>query len=172
MQVRKTSISDLYKALDIVNQKYSNNIEFRTIEERGRIIRFRLKVKKYSLPGYAVSARSRDKNKLSITGSACWHVHGDFFDALLGINKNAIIRAGRSLNGAYRITSQGGNWQDYNIGGTAYPFFASEACNCNILMEPENQLPVLANQIKKWQRSFYERLISGERNGLAEHWMK
>lgn len=62
--------------------------------------------------------------------AACWHVHGDFFDALLKIQPNAVIVT-RGGPGAV-IDKNGGNWQDCNIGSRMSPMMFSEACECAI----------------------------------------
>jgi len=57
--------------------------------------------------------------------NACWHVHGYFFEALLEINENIVIKtAGRTVD------KNGGNWHDWNIGSMMYPMYYSEACDC------------------------------------------
>jgi hypothetical protein len=61
--------------------------------------------------------------------SACWHVHGDFFDALFKIQPNAVVQV--SAGGETRnITIDGGNWQDMNIGSEVYPLMMSTLCGC------------------------------------------
>jgi len=61
--------------------------------------------------------------------SACWHVHGTFFEKLLIVKPTARIlstMAGKVLE----ITKDSGNWQDLNIGSDRNPVYASEACEC------------------------------------------
>ena len=60
-----------------------------------------------------------------MTGSACWHVHGKFFDCLFKLRKDIFITSRGS-----RTDINGGNWQDYNIGSQIHPLMASEACAC------------------------------------------
>lgn len=62
--------------------------------------------------------------------SACWHVHGVFFDLLLLANPNAVIYTGRVLEGTNRIDQYGGNWKDMNIGSAHFPYDFSDACAC------------------------------------------
>lgn len=59
--------------------------------------------------------------------AACWHAHGDFFDALFSINPDAVIVS----MGTQTITKQDGNWQDRNIGSQMQPLYYSEACDCH-----------------------------------------
>ena len=58
--------------------------------------------------------------------SACWHVHGNFFDCLFKINKEAVI-----VSMSKKITEFEGNWEDSNIGSQMFPHYHSEACECN-----------------------------------------
>lgn len=82
---------------------------------------------------YAVTLKVKDSHgkgaKIGYSGrhtvNACWHVHGDFFDALLDLNPEIVIK---TLNRT--IDKKGGNWHDWNIGSIMYPRFYSEACEC------------------------------------------
>jgi len=74
-----------------------------------------------------------DWSKRRHLSSACWHVHGVFFDALLAISKDAIIITAGSLANplpSNKITKDGGNWQDWEIGARLNPYRMSEACDC------------------------------------------
>jgi len=122
MIARRVSYNDLMNALKEVNKKYDNNIIWNREPEQinNNAFRFTLKVKDSKKPGH----------RLGFTGrrliNACWHVHGDFFDALLKINQDANITAG-----TLHINKDGGNWQDRNIGSQMQPLYYSEACECN-----------------------------------------
>lgn len=128
MIAKNTSLAEAYQALDIVNQKYDNNILFKNLVDisssRTQCIRFTFKVS---------SSRNKGASRNPVSGrrscSACWHVHGDFFAALLLVNDCAEIQT--SLHGKHIINIYGGNWQDYNIGSRAFPYYASDACECN-----------------------------------------
>jgi hypothetical protein len=112
----------LQKALDVVNAKYDGNIEFERFEPNCRSVNFTLRVKSSRKPG---ARRSQSGRRMA---KACWHVHGDLFDAVLVIDPKARI-VSRGGPGAV-ITDQGGNWQDCNIGSMMQPMMFSQACDC------------------------------------------
>lgn len=121
MIAKNCSIEDLERALKEVNKKYENNITFNRYPEKyGNGIRFTLRVKDSKKAGHRIGHTGR---RLI---NACWHVHGDFFDALFKINPEAIIIVGSNR----KITKNYGNWQDWNIGSVLYPLMYSEACEC------------------------------------------
>src|SRR5512137_1194681 len=103
MFARHCTMGDLEKALTIINKKYARNIRFYDTFNKGRAIHFRLKVHDSKGPG---AARSAIGNR---TGSGCWHVHGDFFDSLLKVSPEAVIRTAKA-----KIDRHGGNWEDWN----------------------------------------------------------
>jgi hypothetical protein len=121
--------------LAIINQRYFDNIRFYEDPHRDRKgVSFRLKVNNSKGIG---SAFSRTKH----TGSACWHVHGHFFEELFKINPQAIVYSAKS-----KVTKDYGNWEDYNIGSQAEPLYASEACGCDFYEEVSgNATPSLEN---------------------------
>jgi len=120
MKATNCTESDLRKALETVNAgRYDGNIVLSEVRVNGRGLRFRLRARDYDRPGYRRSQSwSRMKN-------ACWHAHGDFFDALFAVAPDAVISAGDKT-----ITREGGNWQDWNIGSMMQPMYYSEACDC------------------------------------------
>lgn len=121
MQARQCNQEDLQKALDLTNKKYNNNIKFRDASgSNSKTIGFRLGVIDSKKEGSAKSYLGRR------TGSACWHVHGDFFDFLFEVCPDAFV-----LSLSNKITKDEGNWQDWNIGSQANPLYASDACDCN-----------------------------------------
>lgn len=122
MLFRNCTISDLQKALDEVNKKYENNIIFNRLDARGFTLRCKDSKKAGHRLGYYVHHKTGNRSRLV---SACWHVHGDFFDALFGINPDAVIVARKN-----KITKESGNWEDCNIGSMMFPFYFSEACEC------------------------------------------
>ena len=120
MLVKNVTEKELYQALKEVNKKYNDNVIFnRSPEAFGKKIQFTLRVKDSKKPGARRGITGRRMK------SACYHVHGDFFDGLLKINKNAIIETMYNT-----IDINGGNWIDYNIGSIIDPKMASKACNC------------------------------------------
>jgi hypothetical protein len=120
MKAKNCTMNDLHKALDIVNVTYQGNIKFKSIEMKGKQIQFTLTVNDSHKPGHR-----RGFNGQRVA-AACWHVHGDFFDALIELNPQAVIVVGMGPN----IDINGGNWIDKNIGSQMNPLYFSEACDC------------------------------------------
>ena len=134
MRAYNATIEQLEKALAETTKAFNNNIMFNRFDtsrtRAGIVINFTLKVKNSS--GKGARRSTFDRHKLI---SACWHVHGTFFDELLKINPKAEIVS--SLGGQkIRITEDGGNWTDANIGSMVNPVYASEACECGQLPTP------------------------------------
>ena len=119
MKARNTNRNEMEKALAVVNKKYKGNITWKRFDD-GKTINFTLTVKSSKGPGGRIGFTGRR------VAAACWHVHGDFFDALFGINPAAVI-----VSMGERISINGGNWQDKNIGSQIQPMYYSEACQCN-----------------------------------------
>ena len=90
MKAKNVTEQEMEKALEIVNQKYNNNIIFNRFEKNGRGFRFTLKCVSSSSEGARIGFTGRKMV------SACWHVHGDFFDALLSIQPLAVIKSGNT----------------------------------------------------------------------------
>jgi len=121
--ITNASQGTLYKALDIVNERYGGNIRIKELTYLSpKRIQFTLSVHNSRNSG---ARRSRIGRRIA---AACYHVHGHFFDALFSIEPEAYVRVSR--HGNQKITKQAGNWQDFNIGSIMRPFMASEACEC------------------------------------------
>ena len=122
------TVNDLHRALEIVNAKYAKNVEYKKINvlnNKSTRWQVTLKVKdSYKAGGRLGHARNKDGNRRHIN-AACWHVHGDLFDAILSIAPDTIIHAGK-----IKIDKNGGNWQDRDIGSIIEPWYFSEACEC------------------------------------------
>jgi hypothetical protein len=58
--------------------------------------------------------------------AACWHAHGMLFERMLELAPDCRILTGPSGS----VTSEGGNWQDWNQGSIAAPAMASTLCHC------------------------------------------
>lgn len=128
MIIKNVTESDLQKALDAVNVIYDNNVTWNNYQRVGPgRYRVTLRVK----DSYGPGARLGTSGLMGMGNprhlpSACWHVHGRWFAALLGINENAVIQArGKTID------RYGGNWEDSNIGSAYRPVLFSEACECN-----------------------------------------
>lgn len=119
MIIRNVTQEQLKQALDLVNEKYENNIQWNNYKQEGRNFRVTLKCHSSKGVGHRISHTGRNLI------SACWHVHGDFFDILLKLNSEAVIKSANKT-----IDKHGGNWQDWNIGSMIYPLYFSEACEC------------------------------------------
>jgi hypothetical protein len=114
---------DLEKALTEVNRQFDGNIEFKQINQQGKNVRFTLTVRS----SYGKGARLGfvHNGKQRHIKAACWHAHGEFFDALFSVASDAVI-----ISQGNKITKDAGNWDDKNIRSNYSPFFFSEACNC------------------------------------------
>ncbi len=116
----KAKEDGILQALREINDRYDNNIDLLKLEPISKNrFRVRLTVKNSRGKGARIGYTGRRVK------AACWHVHGDFFDALLSLNPDAIIKAGN-----LKVTSQSGNWRDWNIGSLIGPLYFSEACDC------------------------------------------
>lgn len=128
MIVKNANMDHFHAALAVVNERYAGNIKFKTLEPKGKRISFTLTVlsttigkgkAKVTLPGVSIKRGKR-------IAAACWHVHGDFFDALFNLAPDAEISALGKV-----ITKDGGNWQDWNTGSLMDRVPASECCECH-----------------------------------------
>lgn len=128
MKAKNTTIADLENALQVVNQKYQGNIRFKRLEQNGRGVNFTLTVNSSCEPGHRRGFFGFDGKQPKRLAAACWHVHGDFFEALLNIAPDAVVIS----QGNKIITKQSGNWQDWNIGSQMHPMYYSEACDCEV----------------------------------------
>lgn len=118
--VIKAKEDDILQALREINEMYDDNVDLLKLEPISKNrFRVRLTVKDSSGRGARIGYTGRRVK------AACWHVHGDFFNALLSLNPDAVIKTGIRT-----ITSQSGNWRDWNIGSVINPLYFSEACNC------------------------------------------
>jgi hypothetical protein len=122
MDARYTNISELEKALNLVNERYKGNITFKKLEPKGKRVNFTLTVNNTKDPGYRRGFQGR---KVS---AACWHAHGHFFECLFQVNPKAEVFSRWT---GHWITQHGGNWQDKNIGSLYRPLEYSAACDCN-----------------------------------------
>lgn len=136
MIIKNVSELDLKRAIAIVNEKYEDNIEI-FIESRGKNLKVNLRVKNANKKNGSIAGRKLNQSQFmgytkgaKANGSACWHVHGDFFDTLLDINPKAIIETSLSAiyKNEYGLTV--GNWEDKNIGSLMNPVLYSECCEC------------------------------------------
>jgi len=112
------NLNQLNQALSQVNEQYDNNIVFKSLDQisKGRT-KFTLTVVSSKGPGARLGFQTKVSGDRRRVRAACWHVHGNFFEALFNIDSTIFVRlVGR------KIDINGGNWQDRNIG--------SYACEC------------------------------------------
>ena len=120
MIISNTSQQDLNNALALTNKKFGGNIIWNNFQKLSdKRFRVTLKVKNTKGPG---THFSQSMGRFRRTASACWHVHGTFFDAL---NPDAkIYTAGQWIK-------PGSEWKDRDVGSNMYPAHMSEGCECN-----------------------------------------
>jgi len=119
---------DLVLALAETNKEFEGNVIFNRLEcQNAKQTRYRVTLRVRSSRGKGARLGFPDyrTGKQRHLVNACWHVHGTFFEKLLDIEPEAIIRT----NGRV-IDRYGGNWEDWNIGSIMYPMWYSEACEC------------------------------------------
>lgn len=135
------TISQLHEALAIVNDRFDRNIKFKRLEQTSsKRVNFTLTVHESSKPGGRIGHTGRR------IAAACWHVHGYLFDALFDIDpKIYIISAGK------RITKDGGNWVDRNIGSMVSPLQYSHACECR----NKDMKHIISSEHKRNMRELY-----------------
>lgn len=120
MIAKNCTVRDLNNALATVNEKFGGNIVFKKISPAGRHIRFTLTVKSSKGSGARLGAPNHAGKQRRIA-AACWHVHGEFFDALPP--SALIVARGEKIH-------PGDPWKDSNIGSQYRPMYFSQACEC------------------------------------------
>jgi len=125
----KTNFSreQLEAALAVVNVRYSGNVRLIHGTETSRWRRFTLRVNSSKGPGAKTNLTSIQGRR---SVAACWHAHGDLFDALWNLEGGSVgayyVEAGR----VGRMHGRGDNWQDFNIGSQFRPVKFSQSCEC------------------------------------------
>jgi len=126
MIFKNATTEDLENALIVVNQRFNNNVIWNRFDINGKNLNITLRVVSSKGRGHSIGygyLLSGHKPKRLI--SACWHVHGYFFEALLKIAPDAVI-----ISRGRRIDQYGGNWEDWDAGSMMYPQYMSEKCEC------------------------------------------
>lgn len=126
MLIKHCTKEQIQAALETINKRYDNNLEFLQLEPFGKHFRVRLTVKDSRKAGGRISPFSGRRVK-----AACWHVHGHFFEALLDINDNAEIKTSLDNQNNGIVNRFAGNWHDKNVGSMFRPALFSKACECN-----------------------------------------
>lgn len=126
----KTTEKVLRAALSKVNKKYSGNIKWNRFDKSGNWYNVTLRCVSSKGPGHRVAVPRYSDGKQRNMISACWHAHGDFFDALIELDENVIIKGAGGTIFVDESGDTAGNWMDRNIGSFMEPFYHSEACEC------------------------------------------
>jgi len=116
---------DIDGALDSVNQKFNGNIRLNNYHQlSGTGLRHRVTLRVIDSHGNGAHISRRMEifgGKPRHTTSACWHVHGHFFDAL---------PYGTRITSGGRVFNAGDMWGDSIGGSVMCPLYASDSCNC------------------------------------------
>ena len=131
--IRYATKDQIEKALQETNTIFDNNVVFNRFSPAGKHFAVTLKTSdshgsgsRLGFPEYNWQTREIVK-KGKHMAIACWHVYGVFFDKLFEQNRDIEIIS----NGEKITRSNGGNWNDRNIGSQMFPMAYSDACECN-----------------------------------------
>jgi hypothetical protein len=159
MKFKNVTVEDMNQALKAINERFDGNIAFNRFDVGTKTINATLRV---------ISSKSGSKGRklnqswlISKKGfksgsSACWHVHGYFFESLLKIAPNAEITTQYG-----RIDKSGGNWVDHQKGSLMEPIMYSELCECN----QENKIAlsfIVSPEVKPIVRTVQQSRLSAE----------
>ena len=129
MKIMSVDSEVLAKALEDVNAIFDDNIKFKRYDcnlnkrRDGRYtFHVTLTVKDSSGEGSRRSPHSWRK-----IAAACWHVYGEFFDAIAEHDPDALMVHPNDRH-VRKVEDHG--WEDRNIGSQFYPAMYSEACEC------------------------------------------
>ena len=124
MHIVGVTDAELDAALAAVNQRFGGNIRWNRHDAVNRACT----TWEVTLRCYSSRASGHGISYSPATGSwrnlatACWHVHGYFFDALPPHAR---------INARGQPFSPGDPWRDFDVGSVVYPRYASEACSCD-----------------------------------------
>lgn len=107
--------TQLRKALQTVNKQRGYKLRFNRFDRKGKYVNFTIETDS-KIPGARKSHSGRNLPKAS------WHAHGFLFEEILKLNKESVIIS----KGTKKITINGGNWEDSNIGSMFKPCYFSE----------------------------------------------
>lgn len=131
MKVYNTNEKKLNIALSKVNDKYNGNVIWNRspelISKRNNGYRLTLRVKSSDEKGARISTIGHRMV------SACWHVHGDFFDILFNEGVEKILCGYDPETKQIRtMNDKQDNWNDWVVGNEWIgQHMASELCRCN-----------------------------------------
>lgn len=133
MLIKYVSKEDIENALATVNEKYDGNVILNRFDraDSRTFQSWNVTLKVASSKGKGARRGFSGKRM----ASACWHVYGEFMDALpdsaVIVTQGVIgYRMGREQIGRVN-RSPGDAWEDWNIGSIYSPLYYSEACDCN-----------------------------------------
>jgi len=116
---------DINKALAHVNHRFAGNIMLNNYQQMsGSGLRHRVTLRVLDSHGEGAHISRHMEaygHKARRTNSACWHVHGEFFDTL---------PHGTRITSLGKVVMAGDMWNDFSIGSVMFTIFASESCNC------------------------------------------
>jgi len=129
--IRNATKEQIDIATGKTSQAFDFNVEYNRFEQKGKNFFVTLKVKDSHGKGARRGYPNREnathmkhlKGKAMI--QACWHVYGTFFDELLAVNNEIII-----ISLGKKISKDGGNWVDTDVGSIMVPLKYSQMCEC------------------------------------------
>ena len=117
--IGKATYQEISQAIEATSARFNHNIESNRFEQDGKTFFVTLKAKDSHGEGARIGFTGR------ALPNACWHVYGNFFDELFRQNPEIVVIAlGK------KITNDGGNWEDSNVGSLVHPRWFSEMCHC------------------------------------------
>jgi hypothetical protein len=124
--ITNASITQLDAAMALTNQKFNDNIKFKTIQCKGKRVSFTLTVVSSRGPGHRISHTGRT------VAAACWHVHLDFMRNLFAVNPNCFIKSWMArYNSLEELNRDCGISKHKNIGSVFQPMNYGDACECH-----------------------------------------
>jgi hypothetical protein len=138
MIFKNVSEAELNEALVLTNKRFDNNVSM-LVSNYGRALNVTLRVKNANKAHGVITGRKLNQQYVSCgyqkgvfaaNGTACWHVHGYFFDMVLSVNPKAIII---TMYGKIYINSYGvvvGNWINHDKGSIIEPLKYTDLCEC------------------------------------------
>jgi hypothetical protein len=127
MKFKNCTQEQLDQALAETNKEFNNNVEWNNPYTTLRVKNSHEKGARLGQQEYTRKDGSTYRKHIT---SACWHVHGTFFDKLLAINPKAVITTGMSKIYKDSYGNTVGNWEDRNIGSMVQPLYYSGVCSC------------------------------------------
>ena len=132
--IRNATREQIERAMQETNKTFEDNIIFNRFDQTGKNFNVTLKTKDSHKKGSRLGFPQYDyaTKKIIKPGKhmavACWHVYGTFFDNLFKENLEIVIIS----NGEKITSTNGGNWNDRNIGSQVFPLLYSDACECDL----------------------------------------